>query len=211
MTRRWLLCGLILLSACTTLPVQKVPGSSGDPSHPLGYTLPSGAPNLYDNGVFWRFMPVAKRLFQIRGVKLADWLVANIVDEPVYSKGESFQKDILLVHRIGYVTDNRNRAYGRIIALVEILINPQTQDRLILWSLDMGWVLHGEADGVWSETRGTMKPVNRQAAGEIMDPVHRLVAAGYAHYATAHGLPVPTIPVTPIRSEHHRQAMVHEP
>lgn len=202
---RLLIVGLLILSACSTLPAQEAPAPSALSSHPLGYTLPPGAPNLYENEVFGRFMPVAQRPFQIHGMKLADWLLASVVDEPVMSTGASFPKDIRLVHRIGYVMDARNRQYARILALVETLINPHTQDRLILFSLDMGWVKTGEANGDWSETRGTMTPVSRQEARAIMEPVHLLVATGYAQYAKAHGLPVPTFPVVPVR-ERHRHA-----
>jgi len=79
---------------------------------------------------------------------------------------------------------------------------------LILFWFDMGWVQQGEASGVWSQTRGTLKPVSRQEAAEVMAPVHLLVALGYVQYAKAHGLPVPKIPVVPVRSERHHQAAV---
>lgn len=205
---RWLLCGLMLLSACTTIPVQDATTVPASVVHPLGYTLPADAPNLYDNAVFARLKLVTHRPFQVHGVKLATWLIAAIADEAVHSTGESFPKDALLVHRVGYVTDARNPAYSRIIAVVETLINPFTQDRLILFWFDMGWVQRGEANGVWSQTRGTTVPVSRQEAAEIMEPVHMLVATGYIQFAKAHGLPVPKIPVTPVRSKHHRQAAV---
>lgn len=209
MNTRWLATLLaLLLSACTTLPVQEAAAPPASVSHPLGYTLPLGAPNIYDNAVFARFSLVADRPFQVHGTTLADWLMASVADESVKSTGATFPKDMPLVHRVGYVMDARNRAFGRIIALVETLINPQTQDRLLLFSLDMGWVKTGEANGEWSETRGTMKPVTRQEAAEIMEPVHMLVAAGYAQFAKAHGLPVPTIPVVPVRTERKHHAAV---
>ena len=207
MMMRWLLCGLLLLSACTTIPLKEAAIAPAS-SHPLGYTLPPAAPNLYDNAVFDRFTPVVKRLFQINGVKLSDWLVAAVVDEPVRSTGETFPKDTLLVHRVGYVMDARNKVYGRVIAMVETLINPQTQDRLILFWFDMGWVQQGEPNGVWSETRGTLKPVSKREAAIVMTPVHLLVANGYLQYAKNHGLPVPKIPVVPVGTERkHHAAM----
>jgi hypothetical protein len=203
-----MLAGLMLLSACTTLPVQEATIASAPLVHPLGYTLPPAAPNIYDNAVFGRFHFVTQRPFQVHGMKLAPWLIAAIIDEAVQSTGESFPKDILLIHRVGYVTDARNQTYSRIIALVETLINPTTQDRLILFWFDMGWIEKGEANGVWSETKGTLKPVTRQEAAVVMEPVNLLVAIGYSQYAKSHGLPVPTIPVVPVTTERHRHAEV---
>jgi len=131
-----------------------------------------------------------------------------VIDEAVRSTGETFPKDTLLVHRVGYVVDARNQAYARIIAMVETLINPANQERLILFWFDMGWIQKGEANGDWSQTRGTLKPVTRQEAAEIMEPVHLLVAHGYIQFAKAHGLPVPEIPVVPVTTERKHHAAV---
>jgi hypothetical protein len=206
--RRWLLCGFLLLSACTTIPVQETATVPASSAHPLGYTLPPAAPNIYDNAVFGRFRFVTQRPFQIHGTKLTSWLMSAVIDEAVRSTGETFPKDALLVHRVGYVVDARNQTYSRIIALVETVINPTTQDRLILFWFDMGWIEKGEANGVWSDTRGTLKPVTRQEAAVVMEPVNMLVAIGYALFAKAHGLPVPTIPVVPVTTEHRRHAAI---
>jgi len=211
MSTRWLATLLaLLLSACTTLPVKEATVSAPAPSsHPLGYTLPPDAPQLYDNEVYGRFHHVARRPYQVHGVKLAPWLLSHVLDEAVHgaAMGREVTETVLLVHRVGYVTDNRNRQYGRILALVETLIDPATQYRMIQFWLDMGWVSAGEASGVWSQTKGVPRPVSRMEAADLMDPVHLLVAGGYLQYAKRHGLPVPTIPVVPVRSEHHRQAM----
>ena len=201
---------VLLLSACTTIPVREAPINHS--SHPLGYTLPAEATNLYDNEVFARFVQVRQRPFQVNGVTMADWLIARVVDEPV--RGPAMgrpggEEPVLLVHRVGYVTDNRNQAYGRILALVETLIDPETQYRMIQFWIDKGWVTNGEANGEWSAVNTTTRPASREEAVSLMQPVHAMVAQGYIQYAKAHGLPEPTIPVVPVKTErHHRQAAV---
>lgn len=204
----WLLCGLLLLPACATVAVQEVAPSPTPLFHPLGYTLPSDAPQLYDNEVFGRFTHVARRPYQVHGVTLAPWLLSNVIDEALHgvAMGREATEPVLLVHRVGYVTDNRNLQYGRILAIVETLIDPATQYRMIRFWLDRGWVKNGEADGRWSDTRATPRPISKGDAVLVMEPIHMLTAIGYLQYAKKNGLPVPNIPVVPVRSEHHRQA-----
>ena len=210
MTMRWLLCGLLMLSACTTIPVKEAtaPPVVTAPAHPLGFTLPPDAPQLYDNEVYSRFHRVAQRPYQVHGVKLAPWLLSHVLDEAVWGNamGREATEPVLLVHRVGYVTDNRNQAYGRILALVETLIDPVTQYRMIRFSLDNGWVKSGEANGDWSAMRTTAAPIRRDEAILMLEPIHMLVAIGYLHYAKAHSLPVPKIPVVPVTTERHRHA-----
>lgn len=197
---------LFLLSACTTVGIQQGAAPS---QHPLGYTLPAEATNLYDNEVFTRFVQVRERPFQVNGIKMADWLIARVVDEPVrgpsMGRPESVES-VLLVHRVGYVTDNRNQAYGRILAIVETLIDPETQYRMIQFWIDKGWVTNGEANGEWSAVNTTTRPASREEAVPLMQPVHAMVAYGYIQYAKAHGLPEPTIPVVPVKTERHHRA-----
>jgi hypothetical protein len=206
-------CLALLGCAAQTPVISGPPATEGTlppvlSAHPLGYTLPPAAPNLYDNAVFGRFHFVTQRPFQVHGMKLATWLMSAVIDETVRSTGESFPKDILLVHRVGYVVDARNQTYARILALVETLINPATQDRLILFWFDMGWLEKGEANGKWSETKGTLEPVSLGEAKAVMEPVNMLVAIGYSQFAKAHGLPVPKLPVVPVKGEHKRHAAI---
>lgn len=212
MRLRWLLCGLIFFSACSALPLREAqtPPTPVRSSHPLGYTLPPDAPQLYDNEVYGHFHHVARRPYQIHGVKLAPWLLSHVLDEAVqgHAMGRNATETVLLVHRVGYVTDNRNLQYGRILAIVETLIDPATQYRMIRFWVDTGWVQHGEANGVWSKANMMTRPASRAEAVEMMQPVHLLVAHGYLQYAKNHGLPVPTIPVVPVRSEHERHAAI---
>src|SRR3990167_6439718 len=199
MNRRWLVALIVLvLSACTSVGVQQAQAPS---SHPLGYTLPPDAPQLYDNEVFARFVQVRQRPFQVHGVKLAPWLIAHVLDEAVRgaAMGREATEPVLLVHRVGYVTDSRNQAYGRILAIVETLIDPATQYRQIRFWVDQGWVQRGEADGVWSKGNMSTRPASREEARGLMEPVHLMVANGYLVYAKGHGLPVPTIPVVPVK------------
>jgi len=201
----WLI-GALAWSACSTLPIQETAAPPMLSSHPLGYTLPPDAPQLYDNEVYGRFQHVARRPYQVHGVKLAPWLLVNILDEAVYgdAMGREITESVLLVHRVGYVVDNRNREYGRILAIVDTLIDPATQYRRIRFWLDMGWVASGEVTGDW-KGKMTTEPVSRSEAVALMEPVHLLVTSGYLQYAKAHGLPVPTIPVVPVTTgeKHH--------
>jgi hypothetical protein len=180
----------LLLSACTALPrVERH-------QHPLGYSLPPGAPNLYENAIVERFHLVARRPFRVNGVTLAPWLVATVLDEPVYGRSmgrATHEERVLLVHRVGYLMDTRNRAFGRILAIVETVIDPATQHRRIQFWLDVGWVRGGAASGEWSPPRATTQPVTIAEATVLMRPVHLLVARGYIAYAKANGLPVPSL------------------
>lgn len=206
--RHLILCGLLLLSACTTLPAREAAVLPGPASHPLGYTLPPDATQLYDNEVYGRFHRVAARPYQVHGVTLAPWLLSYVLDEAVWgtAMGRDSTESVLLVHRVGYVTDNRNQQYGRILALVETLIDPATQYRMIQFRIDKGWVMNGEANGEWSDGNTTSRPASREEAVSLMQPVHLMVAHGYIQYAKAHGLLVPTIPVVPVTTERHQHA-----
>ncbi|HZY30817.1 MAG TPA: hypothetical protein VFF86_04160 [Candidatus Methylomirabilis sp.] len=199
----------VLPGWCLGLYDRWVHRASVPSQHPLGYTLPPDAPQLYDNEVFARFVKVRQRPFQVHGVKLAPWLIAHVLDEAVRGNamGREATEPVLLVHRVGYVTDTRNQAYGRILALVDTLIDPATQHRMIRFWVDQGWVTNGEATGRWSPWKTTSRPASREEAKGLMEPAHLLVAAGYVQYAKSHGLPAPTIPVVPVKSERHRQAM----
>src|SRR3990167_4333883 len=87
----WLI-GALAWSACSTLPIQETAAPPMLSSHPLGYTLPPDAPQLYDNEVYGRFQHVARRPYQVHGVKLAPWLLVNILDEAVY--GDAMGREI---------------------------------------------------------------------------------------------------------------------
>ena len=110
--------------------------------------LPPNVPDLYASTDIAHYQVLRDHVpTRLHGKALPPWLVSTILSQShAYSQQQESGQRTPLVLLIGYLTDTRN---GRIVAIVETFLHPDTGLRSLRAWVDEGWIAAGRGSGDW--------------------------------------------------------------